>query len=72
MSFKNITSINLASVDILLLNDTDGYSVSMYVPAIDEVNNNLLQSSIVVKFEEATGAMAMLATGIAASVLTLF
>ena len=72
MSFKNVTSINLSSADIKLLNDTDGYSVSVYVPAIDEATNNLLDLSIVVKFEESTGAAALLAAGIASSFLALF
>ena len=44
MSFRNVTSINLASSDVLPLNGTDGYSVAMYVPAINEGANTLLQS----------------------------
>jgi len=71
MSFKNVTSINLCTADIKLLNATDGYSVAVYVPAIDEATNQLLDLSIVVKFEESTGAAALLAAGIATSLLAL-
>ena len=44
MSFRNVTSINLASYDVLPLNATDGYSVAMYVPAVNEATNTLLPS----------------------------
>lgn len=67
MSFLNVTSINLASVD-LLLNSTDGYTVAMYVNAIDEANNNLLNSTITVKFS-ANEAATLFMTGLAATIL---
>ena len=70
MSFKNVTSINFASQDILTLNDTNGYSVAMYVPAIKESTNTLLQSQIVVKFSEENKAMlTLVVSGLAASLL---
>lgn len=72
MSFRNVTSINLSSADIKLLNDTDGYSVAVYVAAIDETNNNPLERSIVVKFEESQGAVHLLAAGLATCLLAMF
>ena len=70
MSFRNITSINLSTHDILALNATDGYSVAMYVPAIDEVTNNLLQLSIVVKFAVGEATRLIIAGGLITSILT--
>ena len=56
MSFRNITSINLSSYDIVL-GDEEGFSLAMYVPAINELTNQLLDSQVVVKFEEKNGAL---------------
>lgn len=53
MSFKNIKNINLASDDLMLLKDTDGYSVAIYVYGID--GNTLLESSLKVKFTQGKG-----------------
>ena len=64
MSFKNVTSINLYSFDIVL-GDEDGYSIAMYVPAIDYVDNLLLDSQVAIKFEEHTRAVLALRTIIA-------
>ena len=49
MSFKNVTSLNIT------MNDSEGYSVAMYIPAIDIKSNTLLDSSVNVKFEELKG-----------------
>ena len=66
MSFKNITNINLSSLD-LALGDEAGYSVAMYVSAYNETANELQNSTVVVNFEELTaGALqGMLAAALA-------
>ena len=51
MSFKNVTAINLSSLDIQL-GAEDGYSVAMYVAAYNETANDLLNSTVVAEFTE--------------------
>ena len=43
MSFRNVTSINLSSFDIVLGN-AEGYSIAMYVPAVNQELTELLDS----------------------------
>ena len=46
MSFLSMTELKLKSDNFPALQDKDGFSVAIYVPAIDESSNNLLSSDI--------------------------
>ena len=65
MSFKNITNINISSLDLELGNSA-GYSVAMYVAAYNETANDLMNSEVVVTFEQkgALQGMVMAALGL--------
>ena len=52
VSILNVKSVQLASFDTLRFVGTDGYSVAIYLPAIDESTNTLLPSSLTVAFIE--------------------
>ena len=50
MSILNVKAVQLASFDTLRFVGADGYSVAIYLPAIDESTNTLLYSSLTVAF----------------------
>ena len=50
VSILNVKSVQLASFDTLRFVGTDGYTVAIYLPAIDESTNTLLHSSLTIAF----------------------
>jgi len=59
MSFKNVTANTTFNADNLGLTGSDGYSIAVYVSAVDEPANELLYGSLNVFFHESAKALSM-------------